>query len=139
MTGWRFSDPAYWFIYKDRESGYLGQIVTPFSPHEQSTNAIMLFTSKFITTLLAATTAILAHRPENGNRPWHHNGGDHKPCLNETGINTLVDGYTYLLQFPGGPDFNSTASAILADDFVVWSDSILTLSGRAVCLNTLLT
>lgn len=65
-----------------------------------------------------------------------HRGGDHAPhptCLNDTGVTTLVDGYTYLLEHPGGADFNSTAQSILSNTtFVVESDSILTLSGRAV-------
>ncbi|KAJ4393383.1 hypothetical protein N0V93_002593 [Gnomoniopsis smithogilvyi] len=64
-----------------------------------------------------------------------HRGGDHAPhptCLNDTGVTTLVDGYTYLLEHPGGADFNSTAQSILSNTtFVVESDSILTLSGRA--------
>lgn len=64
-------------------------------------------------------------------------GGGHPPhypsCLNDTGVNTLVDGYTYLLEHPGGADFNATAEAILSNSsFVVESDSILTLSGRPV-------
>lgn len=54
-------------------------------------------------------------------------------CLNKTGVDTLVNGYTYLLEHPLGPDFNSTADAILSDDkFQVLSDSILTLSQRPV-------
>lgn len=53
-------------------------------------------------------------------------------CLNDTGVNTLVNGYTYLLESPLGPDFNSTAEAILSDKFQVFSDSILTLSQRPV-------
>ncbi|KAG6368947.1 hypothetical protein INS49_003165 [Diaporthe citri] len=51
-------------------------------------------------------------------------------CLNKTGVDTLVNGYTYLLEHPLGPDFNSTAEAILSDKFQVLSDSILTLSQR---------
>lgn len=53
-------------------------------------------------------------------------------CLNKTGVDTLVNGYTYLLEHPLGPDFNSTANAILSDKFQVLSDSILTLSQRPV-------
>lgn len=53
-------------------------------------------------------------------------------CLNKTGVDTLVNGYTYLLESPLGPDFNSTAEAILSDKFQVLSDSILTLSQRPV-------
>ncbi|KAF3761879.1 hypothetical protein M406DRAFT_333924 [Cryphonectria parasitica EP155] len=65
--------------------------------------------------------------PRGGPGGW---GGPHGPCLNSTGVDVLVEGYTYLLEYPGGPDFNSTAEAILSDEFVVESDSILTLSGR---------
>lgn len=57
--------------------------------------------------------------------PEHH-------CLNETGVATLVNGYAYLLESPGGVYFNSTAEAILSDKFFVDSDSILTLSQRPV-------
>lgn len=53
-------------------------------------------------------------------------------CLNVTGVMTLIEGYTYLLEYPGGTAFNSTANAILADSFSVQSDSILTLSQRPV-------
>lgn len=58
--------------------------------------------------------------------------GPPKNCLNQASIDTLINGYTYLLEHPGGPDFNSTAEAILSDKFQVLSDSILTLSGRPV-------
>jgi len=58
--------------------------------------------------------------------------GPPKHCLNQASINTLVNGYTYLLEKPLGPDFNSTAEAILSDKFQVLSDSILTLSQRPV-------
>lgn len=67
----------------------------------------------------------------DANRPGHHGA----TCLNQTGVNALVDGYTYLLEYPGGDNFNATANAILsANNFTVQSDSILTLSGRAVRL-----
>ncbi|POS78538.1 hypothetical protein DHEL01_v203070 [Diaporthe helianthi] len=56
--------------------------------------------------------------------------GPPKNCLTPAAINTLVDGYTYLLENPLGPDFNSTANKILSDKFQVLSDSILTLSQR---------
>lgn len=62
-----------------------------------------------------------------------HGGGPHHACLNKTGIAALVDGYTYLLEHPGGSAFNTTANTILsATNFTVQSDSILTLSGRPV-------
>lgn len=65
----------------------------------------------------------------SGGHPPHY----YPACLNDTGVNTLVDGYTYLLEHPGGADFNTTAEAILSNSsFVVESDSILTLSGRPV-------
>lgn len=53
-------------------------------------------------------------------------------CLSNDDVQTLVNGYTYLLEKPGGPDFNSTANAILSDQFTVWSDSINTLGNRTV-------
>lgn len=86
-----------------------------------------------ITALITLAASALAHGG-GGRDPQH--GGGHPPrpaCLNATGVNTLVNGYTYLLEHPGGADFNSTAEAILSDtSFMVDSDSILTLSGRAV-------
>lgn len=63
---------------------------------------------------------------------WHGKSRSGHHCLNETGVKTLVDGYTYLLEKPGGADFNSTAEAILSSKFFVDSDSILTLSQRPV-------
>lgn len=64
--------------------------------------------------------------------PWGHSG--HKgPCLNDAAVNTLLTGYTYLLEFPTGADFNTTANAILSDKFFVSSDSIDTLAGIPVC------
>lgn len=79
---------------------------------------------------LAAST--LGHGFGGGAGNWSGHGPSPGPCLNSTGVETLVNGYTYLLEHPGGPDFNSTAEAILSDEFVVYSDSILTLSGRSV-------
>ncbi|KUI70074.1 hypothetical protein VM1G_06552 [Cytospora mali] len=75
---------------------------------------------------LAFTAGALAQR-WRGPGP---NGAAGYHCLNETGVATLVNGYTYLLEKPGGPSFNSTANAILSDKFFVDSDSILTLSQR---------
>lgn len=57
-------------------------------------------------------------------------------CLDDQAVATLVTGYTYLLEYPGGDEFNSTADAILSEDFVVLSDSILSLSGRDVSVDT---
>lgn len=60
--------------------------------------------------------------------PW---GG--KQCLKESTVQTLIDGYTYLLRFPQGANFNATANAILSDTaFNVVSDSINTLAGIPV-------
>ncbi|PSR78299.1 hypothetical protein BD289DRAFT_128045 [Coniella lustricola] len=51
-------------------------------------------------------------------------------CVAPADVDRFVSGYTYLLEFPGGPDFNSTAEDILAaNNFTVQSDSIRTLSG----------
>lgn len=91
-----------------------------------------------LTTAFTLAASTLAHRVNGGGRNWsgHHGGPPPGPCLNSTGVETLVNGYTYLLEQPGGPDFNRTAEAILSDDFVVYSDSILTLSRRSVrCLS----
>lgn len=107
-----------------------------------------------LTTILALAAGAAAHAvPPNSTSPWgggprpygssppSRGGGGrgggggshrHKACLNETGVDALVAGYTYLLEQPGGADFNETAQAILSDRFVVWSDSILTLSNRSV-------
>lgn len=91
--------------------------------------------------ILALATCALAQPSSAPWSGWKHSksggGGTPPPsqhsCLNATGIETLVAGYTYLLEYPGGADFNATANAILTDSgFVVDSDSILTLSGRAV-------
>ncbi|CAN8098018.1 unnamed protein product [Discula destructiva] len=87
------------------------------------------------TTILALTTGAFARGPygwpgRNGSGAGHHPAPN---CLDATGVDTLVAGYTYLLEYPGGADFNSTAEAILSDNgFAVLSDSILTLSGRAL-------
>lgn len=82
----------------------------------------MHFSFPFVITLAAGA---LAQGHWNGPPPLGH-------CLNDTSVATLVDGYTYLLEKPLGPDFNSTAEAILSDKFQVFSDSILTLSQRPV-------
>lgn len=83
----------------------------------------MLFSIPFVLTLVAG--AFAAPPGGYGGPPFQH-------CLNQTGVDTLVNGYTYLLEKPLGPDFNSTAEAILSDKFQVLSDSILTLSQRPV-------
>lgn len=88
------------------------------------------------TTALALALAVRAwaHKtgPSDGGWGGKDSGYSGAPCLNATGVSTVIDGYTYLLEHPGGPYFNSTAEALLADDFVVYSDSILTLSNRSV-------
>ncbi|KAK5953646.1 hypothetical protein OHC33_005590 [Knufia fluminis] len=69
---------------------------------------------------------------------WHGNGnnGNGKgACLNDATVNTLIDGYTYLLRYPQGQDFNSTANALLSDSFFVSSDSINTLAGIPLGVN----
>lgn len=80
----------------------------------------MLFSIPFVLTFVAGAVAGGYGPPPPRN------------CLNQTGVDTLVNGYTYLLEHPLGPDFNSTAEAILSDKFQVLSDSILTLSQRPV-------
>ncbi|EXJ86666.1 hypothetical protein A1O3_03619 [Capronia epimyces CBS 606.96] len=71
---------------------------------------------------MTVMVSVLAH-------PWTDWPGQ-QTCLNDTGVAYLVQGYTYLLEQPGGPDFNSTANTILSDQFFVCSDSINSLSGR---------
>ena len=88
----------------------------------------MQFTT-LVTSALLAASAIAA--PGGGWGPW--GGGPPKNCVSPSGIKALVDGYTYLLVNPGGPNFNATANKILTPDFQVFSDSILYLSGRPVC------
>lgn len=87
--------------------------------HTSSTFAVAL---SFAAGALAQRWHAQYGTPRSGR--WH--------CLNETGVTALVDGYTYLLEKPGGPSFNSTAEAILSSKFFVDSDSILTLSQRPV-------
>lgn len=88
----------------------------------------------------ATPLAYTGPRGHEGITKSYPGGGYHGACLNQTGINTLVDGYTYLLEHPGGPAFNTTANTILsATNFTVQSDSILTLSGRPVRLPSHLT
>jgi len=82
-----------------------------------------------ILTGLLATVATVSALPQPGWSGW--NGGHGwAGCLNQTEVNNLISGYTYLLEKPGGPDFNSTAEAILSPSFMVFSDSINTLSQR---------
>lgn len=59
-------------------------------------------------------------------------GGGNSRCLSDGGANYIVSGYAKLLEFPQGPDFNATAQKLLSNKFVVWSDSINSLSGRPV-------
>lgn len=85
------------------------------------------------TLVLASTVAAL---PQGWGGSWGgrpSGGGGGRPWgLNATGVQYLITGYTYLLEYPTGPDFNATANAILSDKFFVFSDSINTLSGRPV-------
>lgn len=60
-------------------------------------------------------------------------GANPRPrCLTNAAACAIVTGYTYLLEKPTGPDFNSTAEALLTKDFVVWSDSIQFLGSKPV-------
>jgi len=72
--------------------------------------------------------------------PWPGNGQG-PACLDDSAVNSLIDGYTYLLRFPQGAEFNATANAILSDSFFVSSDSINSLAGIPVsshiCLMTI--
>lgn len=91
--------------------------------------------STILSAALLVASAIAAPRKDKGfchqkrdgpGRPLY---GD---SLSDAEVKKLIDGYTYLLVNPGGPDFNKTANAILTEDFQVFSDSILYLSGRPV-------
>ena len=55
--------------------------------------------------------------------PWNGKGNG-AACLSDAQVNTIIDSYTYLLRFPQGADFNSTANSLLTDNFFVSSDSI---------------
>ena len=57
-------------------------------------------------------------------------------CLTKDVVVDIIDDYTYILTQPGvNPEhLNATAMKWLADDFGVYSDSILTLSNRAVSI-----
>lgn len=66
--------------------------------------------------------------------PWHNWPGPYpNNCLNDTTVQNLLTGYTYLLENPQGANFVSTANAILSDSFFVSSDSINTLAQIPVC------
>lgn len=64
--------------------------------------------------------------------PGGWGGWQPQNCLNDTGVAYLINGYTYLLEYPQGKDFNATANAILENNFFVLSDSINTLAGIPV-------
>jgi len=49
-------------------------------------------------------------------------------CLTDAQATSIVHQYMTLLVAPGGPDFNTTAESLLADSFIVYSDSINQLS-----------
>lgn len=91
----------------------------------------MLFTT-IAAGLLAALPIVSAGPPNWGG--W--GGPPPKNCLSASSVKALIDGYTYLLVNPGGPDFNATALSILTEDFQVFSDSILYLSGRPLVDNS---
>ncbi len=63
--------------------------------------------------------------------PWQGKG-QAPACLTDSDVNTLINGYTYLLRSPQGADFNSTANSLLSDSFYVSSDSINSLAGIPV-------
>lgn len=80
--------------------------------------------SIFTAPLLLASALAL---PGGGWGSWGN-----QPCLNDASVQNIISGYTYLLRFPGGADFNSTANALLSDKFFVSSDSINQLAGIPV-------
>ena len=73
--------------------------------------------------LLASALAL----PGGGWGSWGN-----QPCLNDASVSNIIAGYTYLLRFPTGANFNATAGALLSDKFFVSSDSINTLAGIPV-------
>lgn len=107
-----------------------------YHPHSLNIFPDARYTSNMRTSVITATLAFAATTLAQGWGNWGGYGkGPHGapvPCLNQTSVDYLVNGYTYLLEHPGGPDFNATANAILSDKFFVSSDSINTLSQRPV-------
>ena len=82
--------------------------------------------------VLAFSLGALAQPPWGG--PWNFNRPAAQTCLNASQVTTLLNGYTYLLEYPQGADFNATAEALLSDKFAVYSDSINTLASYPVSL-----
>ncbi|ETI27889.1 hypothetical protein G647_00338 [Cladophialophora carrionii CBS 160.54] len=78
----------------------------------------------------SSSADVPAQGDDNGSYDQHYGHGMNDKCLTKGDVQTLIDGYTYLLEYPGGPEFNKTADSILSDKFVVWSDSINTLGSR---------
>jgi hypothetical protein len=92
-----------------------------------------------ITLMALASNAIAANPWGMGKGPaaassWKaRETGTHQPrCLTNTTASTLINGYTYLLEKPTGPNFTSISETILTEDFSVWSDSIRFLRGHPV-------
>ena len=79
-----------------------------------------------------ASLALAKPFPDNKPKPDAGYGNDE--CLTKDTVDTVIEGYKYLLTQPGeDPEqFNATAERLLADDFKVYSDSILTLAHRPV-------
>lgn len=94
-----------------------------------------------ITTMAALASNVLAVVPwasgkgsaTMSSRPNHETGAHSRPrCLTNETASSIVTTYTYLIEKPTGPDFNSTAEALLTEGFTVWSDSIQFLRGKPV-------
>lgn len=79
-----------------------------------------------------STLSLVAATPAANWGPWQGGQWNGGPCVSAAAVQNIVDGYTYLLEHPGGPDFNATANALLDNDFQVFSDSIQTLQGAPV-------
>lgn len=86
-----------------------------------------MLVSVLLTAPLLLASAIAS--PWGGPLPGLRDGGK---CLNGSQVQTLLDGYTYLLRFPQGANFDATANQILSDSFFVSSDSINSLAGIPV-------
>lgn len=88
----------------------------------------------FIAAIIALGASALALPQDISTDSLGGPGGPGGPgCLDDKAVDYIVKGYASLLEFPQGPNFNTTAQKLLSDKFVVWSDSINSLSGRPVC------
>jgi len=75
-----------------------------------------------VSAVVAAPTALTTPNPHvRQNIPCKLLG---RCCLSDSQAQNIVDTFKYLLANPKASDFNSTANALLADDFSEYSDSV---------------